>query len=148
MKSKYYRLYFSGLSCLFAFSCAELTPTNALTVTGLTFQNATSTPVNSARLSVSKTHGLIACGVILPYKKCSTTFPLRQYQGNAITVSWQHAGQTWTAADVYVQLPENPIPNRPTTAVITLGENGSVSARLIQLPAEAPNAMSLQPELR
>ena len=146
MKKICYRLCFYSLSGLFVFACAELPQTNPLTVTGLTFHNATSTPINNARLSVSKTHGLIACGVILPHNQCSTTFPLRQYQGNAITVSWQHAGQTWRAADVHVQLPEYPIPNRPSTAVVTLGEHGSISARLIQPPVDTPNTMSLQPE--
>ena len=141
-----YRLCCYSLSGLIVSACAELPQTNPLTVTGLTFHNATSSPIHNARLSVSKTHGLVACGVILPHNECSTTFPLRQYQGNAITVAWQHAGQSWTSADVPVQLPEYPIPNRPTTAVITLGENGSISAKLIQLPADTPNTMSLQPE--
>jgi hypothetical protein len=131
---------------LFVSSCAELPKSNPLTVAGLTFHNTTSSPIKNARLRVNKTHGTVACGFILPYKECSTTFPQRQYQGNAITVSWQQAGKTWTATDVYVQLPEHPIPNRTTTALITLGQNGSISARLIQPPSGRPNTKSLQPE--
>lgn len=145
MRKSYYRLccYLLGL---FISGCAELPETNPLTVAGLTFHNATSTPIKNARLSVSKTHGMVACGFILPHKECSTTFPQRQYQGNAITVSWQHAGHTWTSTDVYVQLPEYPIPNRPATAVVTLGENGSISARLIQSPSDTSSTMLLQSE--
>lgn len=148
MKKLLSRLCFYSLSGLFVLSCAELPQSNSLTVAGLTFQNATSGTIHNARLSASKTHGVVACGVILPHTECSTTFPLRQYQGNAITVSWQHAGRTWTSTDVYVQLPDYPIPDRPTTAVISLGENGSIKAKLIQLPADTSNTMSLQPELR
>lgn len=144
--SKYcYCLCYFLLGLLVA-SCAELPKTNHLTVAGLTFYNLTSSPIKNARLSVHKTHGTVACGFILPYKECSTTFPQRQYQGNAITVSWQQAGQTWTASDVEVQLPEYPIPNRSTIALISLGENGSISARLIQPPSATPGSMSLQPE--
>jgi hypothetical protein len=141
-----YQLCCYSLSSLIVSACAELAQTDPLTVAGLTFHNATSTPIHDARLSVRKTHGLVACGVVLPHNECSTTFPLRQYQGNAITVSWQHAGQAWTSANVPVQLPEYPIPNRPTTAVVTLGENGSIIVRLIQPPADAASTMSLQPE--
>ena len=146
MASLFVRLCFYPLAGLFVAACANLAKTDPLTVSGLTFHNTTATPIQNARLSVSKTHGLVACGVILPHNECSTTFPQRQYQGNPITVSWQHAGQTWTASDISVQLPEYPIPDRTTTAVITFGENGSISARLIQLPAGTPNHLSLQPE--
>ena len=146
MRKICHRLCFYSLSGLLVFACAELPKSNTLTVAGLTFHNATSTPIKNARLSVSKTHGLVACGFIPPHNDCSTTFPLKQYQGNPITVSWQHADQTWTSTDVGVQLPEYPIPNRPATAVVTLGENGSVSARLIQLPTDTPSTMTLQPE--
>ena len=140
------RLWFYVLFGLAVTACAELPNSTPLTVSGLTFHNATSTPITNARLSVRKSYGLVACGLILPHNECSTTFPQRHYQGNPITVSWQHAGQTWTSSDVTVQLPEHPIPDRTTTAVITFGENGSISARLIQLPSGTPNTMSLQPE--
>ncbi len=146
MRKIRYRICFYSLSGLFLFACAGLPKTNPLTVAGLTFHNATSGPIKNARLTASKTHGLVACGFILPHNDCSTTFPLKQYQGNSITVSWQHAGQTWTSEGVDVQLPEYPIPNRPTTAVVTLGENGSINARLIQLPADTPSSISLQPK--
>jgi len=148
MRKTCIRLCFYSLSGLFVFACAELPQSDPLTVAGLTFHNATSTPIHNARLSVSKTHGLVACGVILPHNECSTTFPQRQYQGKTITVSWQNEGQTWTSSDVSVQLPEYPIPNRPTTAVVTLGDNGYINARLIQLPVDKPNKKSLQPELK
>mgnify|MGYP001824081284 FL=1 len=131
---------------LFVSSCANLSKTNHLTVAGLTFHNTTSSPIKNARLTVHKTHGTVACGFILPYKECSTTFPQRQYQGNAITVSWQQSGQSWTATNVAVQLPEYPIPNRSTIALMSLGENGSISARLIQPASGTPGSLSLQPK--
>jgi hypothetical protein len=143
-KRRYCLCYF--LLGLFISSCAELPKTNHLTVAGLTFHNTTSSTIRNARLTVHKTHGTVACGFILPYKECSTTFPQRQYQGNAITVSWQQSGQSWTATNVAVQLPEYPIPNRSTIALISLGENGSISARLIQPASGIPRSPSLQPE--
>ncbi len=146
MKNRSCRLWVYSLLGLLVTSCADLPQTNHLTVAGLTFHNATASPIHNAKLSVHKTHGMIGCGVILPYKECSTTFPRRQYQGNAITVTWQQAGQTWSLTNVPVDLPEHPIPGRPTTARVTLGENGSVTAKLIQLPADAPHTMSLEPE--
>ncbi len=141
-----YRLCLLGFIGLLLSGCAGLPRATPLTVVGLSFHNATSTPIHNAKLSVSKTHGMIGCGIILSHKECSTTFPQRQYQGNAITVSWEQAGQTWTAHNVEVQLPEYPIPDRPSTAVITLGEHGAISARLVQLPSKTATPLTLQPE--
>lgn len=140
-------LFYFGLFT-FITACGELPKSNSITVAGLVFQNRTATPVYKAKLSVSKTHGLISCGVILPGKECSTTFPVRQYQGNPISVSWEQAGQAWSSGEFYVQLPRVPLADSPTIAVVTLGEHGSVNARLEPQPSARSVPKELQPELR
>ena len=142
------RLFFSFGMLLLISACGELPKTTSITVAGLVFLNNTSTPVYNAKLSVKKTGGLVACGVILPGKECSTTFPVRQYQGNPIIVSWEQAGQTWSSGEFYVQLPGSPVTDAPTIAFITLGEQGAVNARLIPQPASRHPPVELQPQLR
>ena len=143
-----YRLLFSFGILLVVSACAELPTTNPITVAGLMFYNNTDAPIQNAKLSVTTTRGLVACGVILPGKECSTTFPVRQYQGNPIIVSWEQAGQTWSSGEFYVQLPGSPVTDAPTIAFITLGEQGAVNARLIPQPASRHPPVELQPQLR
>jgi hypothetical protein len=140
-------IFYFGMLLLVA-ACSELPKTNTITVTGLVFYNNTATPVHNAKLSVSKTHGLVACGVILPRKECSTTFPVRQYQGNSIIVSWEQAGRTWSSGEFYVQLPDDPPTDTPSIAVVTLGDDGAVKAILIPQPATRATPVELEPELR
>ena len=143
-----YRLFFSFGILLVVSACGELPTTNTITVAGLVFYNDTATPVHNAKLSVTTTRGLVACGVVLPGKECSTTFPVRQYQGNPIIVTWEHAGQTWSSGEFYVQLPAASLAATPTIAVVTLGIEGTIDAKLVPQPSSRPVPVELQPQLR
>lgn len=129
-------------------ACNNLTEKKSITVAGLVFYNDTSSPILNVKLNVSKTYEMVACGIILPGKECSTTFPQREYQGNPVMVSWEQAGQIWTIRTLEVQLPGDFVANQPTNAVITLGKNGSASARLIPQPSASPPPAELQPQLK
>lgn len=144
----WHRLFFSVGVLVVISACGELPTTNAITVAGLVFYNNTATPVHKAKLSVITTRGLVACGVILPGKECSTTFPVRQYQGNPIIVTWEQAGQTWSSGEFYVQLPAAPLAATSTIAVVTLGAQGTVDARLVPQPLSRPAPVELQPQLQ
>ena len=140
---------FFAVSMLVAVSgCSELPTTKAITVAGLRFYNNTDTTIHNAKLSVTTTRGLVACGVILPRKACSTTFPVRQYQGNPIIVSWEQAGRVWSSGEFYVQLPAASSAATPSIAVITLGAQGMVKATLVPQPAVRSSSGELQPQLR
>jgi hypothetical protein len=143
-----YRLLFSFGILLVVSACAELPTTNPITVAGLMFYNNTDAPIQNAKLSVTTTRGLVACGVILPGKECSTTFPVRQYQGNPIIVTWEQAGKTWSSGEIYVQLPPASLATTPTIAMVTLSEQGASDARLVPQPSSRPMPGNLQPQLR
>jgi len=112
------------------------------------FYNNTDAPIQNAKLSVTTTRGLVACGVVLPGKACSTTFPVRQYQGNPVIVTWEQAGQTWSSGEFYIQLPTASHAATPTIAVVTLGVQGAIDARLVPQPSSRPVPVELQPQLR
>jgi hypothetical protein len=143
-----YRLFFSFGTLLVISACGELPSTNPITVAGLVFYNNTASPVHNAKLSVTTTRGLVACGVILPGKECSTTFPVRQYQGNPIIVTWEQVGQTWSSGEIYVQLPPASAAAAPTIAVVTLGVDGAIDAKLVPQSSSLPVPGELQPQLR
>ena len=143
-----YRLLFSFGILLVVSACAELPTTNPITVAGLMFYNNTDAPIQNAKLSVTTTRGLVACGVILPWKECSTTFPVRQYQGNPIIVTWEQAGKTWSSGEIYVKLPSASAAAAPTIAVVTLGVQGAIDMKLVPHPSSRPVPGELQPQLR
>ena len=143
-----YRLLFSFGILLVVSACAELPTTNPITVAGLMFYNNTDAPIQNAKLSVTTTRGLVACGVVLPGKECSTTFPVRQYRGNPVIVTWEQAGQTWSSGEFYIQLPTASLAATPTIAVVTLGVQGAIDARLVPQPSSRPVPVELQPHLR
>ena len=143
-----YRLLFSFGILLVVSACAELPTTNPITVAGLMFYNNTDAPIQNAKLSVTTTRGLVACGVVLPGKECSTTFPVRQYRGNPVIVTWEQAGQTWSSGEFYIELPTASLAATPTIAVVTLGVQGAIDARLVPQPSSRPVPVELQPHLR
>jgi len=143
-----YRLFFSFGILLVVSACAELPTTNPITVGGLMFYNNTDAPIQNAKLSVTTTRGLVACGVILPGKECSTTFPVRQYQGNPIIVTWEQADQTWSSGEIYVKLPSASAAAAPTIAVVTLGVQGAIDVKLVPQSSSFPVPGELQPQLR
>lgn len=130
------------------YACSELPRTKMIAVAGLIFYNQTASPVHNATLRVSKTHGLVACGVILSGKSCSTTFPRHEYQGNPIIVTWEQAGHTWSSGEFYVQLPDAQVTEAPTLALVTLEEHGTIHARLVPRDSSQPSQRELQPQLR
>ncbi|MDX1824296.1 MAG: hypothetical protein R3354_06240 [Thiohalomonadales bacterium] len=146
MNAKHLFYVFNLLVVLTA--CNNLSEKKSITVAGLVFYNDTTSPVHNVKLSVSKTYEMVACGIILPGKECSTTFPQREYQGNPVMVSWEQAGQLWSIRTLEVQLPGDFITNQPTNAVITLGKRGSASARLIPQPSASTPPAELQPQLK
>jgi hypothetical protein len=144
----WHRLFFSLGILLVVSACGEIPTRNAITVTGLMFYNNTDTPIHNAKLSVTTTRGLVACGVILPGKECSTTFPVHQYQGNPIIVTWEHAGHSWSSGEIYAQLPAASRAAMPTIAVVTLSAQGAVNAKLVPQPSSSSPPVELQPQLR
>lgn len=133
---------------LLGFGCSQLPKASSITVAGLVFFNTSRTPIHNATLRVSNTHGLIACGIILPGKECSTTFPQRDYRGNPIIVTWEQEGQSWSTGEVNIQLPSQSATGEPNIAIVSLGDQGKINVRLVPQTSSHPTAVDLQPRLR
>ncbi len=127
-------------------ACSNLPKTKTIIVTGLVFHNTTTTPIHNAKLSVSQTHEMVACGIILPGKECSTTFPHSEYQGDPIRVTWEQAGRNWSVNALTVKLPANGVAKQPTIAVITFAEHGAISARLRPQASAGPAPADIKPQ--
>lgn len=104
-----------------------------LHVGGLFFHNNTATPLHNVSLRVEKTNDLVSCGLIPAGSTCSTTFPLKKYQGNPVMLSWVQEGRAWSSEEFYIQLPHPLVYDKPITAVVDIGNQGKVNARFVQL---------------
>ena len=112
--------------------CKALSQARSIKIRGLVFQNNTLARVDNVKLEVEKTRNTVSCNYILAGKDFSTAFPLRTYEGNFIRMSWVHQGRPWTTEDFYVQMPKELIPDKPATVLVTIGNQGSVTALFVQ----------------
>ena len=112
--------------------CATTPEPAKVVVKGVSFSNGTSSPVTDVRLFVEKTKSFVSCGYIPAGSGCSTTFPLREYQGNPVSISWQQENRSWTTGEFVFELPEPLLPGKPITAIVNIGERGQSRVFLTQ----------------
>ena len=106
-------------------SCAFLQKDEPLTIVGVKFQNASYYHIEDVRLRVQKTRGFVSCSKILPQSVCLTTFPVREYQGNPVIISWKQNGKSWTTGEIVVDPPKEASPDKPLFCVVEIGNQGS-----------------------
>lgn len=112
--------------------CALLQKKGQHTVVGIRFHNVSYHPIGDVRLHVERIKGFASCSRILPKSICSTTFPVREYQGNPVIISWNQNGKTWTTGEIAVKLPEGASRDKPLFCVVEIGNQGSHSVSLAQ----------------
>ena len=96
-------------------------------IEGLKFVNETGIPVKRVKLQVVKTFEAASCSYISPGTDFSTQFPLKNYQGNEIKVTWKDRGGSHDFGPTVIALPD-PVPAEPVMAVIVLKPAGRATA--------------------
>ncbi|KTF16048.1 hypothetical protein [Pseudoalteromonas sp. H105] len=97
-----------------------------LTVNGIVFKNASADIVDNITLKVFDTGKYINCNSIQIDKTCSTTFPLRKYQNNALTVTWMQKGITYSQENFIVNKNDLDAKSVRYLLFITVNENGKI----------------------
>jgi hypothetical protein len=118
-------------SCFLA-GCAMQSALQPVHLKGFIFRNQTSGVISSIEVKVPKTDEVASCTNIPPGSSCSNRFPLRRYQGNPLTLSWRSAEKVFVIEDLVIRRPEKLVHGEPATAILTFGNNGSISTELIQ----------------
>ena len=103
-----------------------------ITIDGVVFKNLTDQPMRNMRILVTKTNAFAVCSYMTARGECSTTFPVRQYKGNAISISWEQNNKSWSKEDFYIETPTSLDWGKPARAVINLMDGGDVQAGLLQ----------------
>ena len=94
--------------------------------------------ISSVQLLVPATGGFISCGNIAPRAGCSTTFPEREYKGNAIDISWTMAGQSYSTGEFIVRPPLNVNLHQPAYVRVIIAGQGVAGAEIVQQSASNP----------
>ena len=105
----------------------------ALHVNGLTLKNGTDELIADVTLRVEPTRELVFCNAILARRECSTSFPLRQYQGNPVVVSWRDTHGEHQTEPFVVPAPAN-LPGTPVVIEIGIWGDGRISATMVPRP--------------
>ena len=101
-------------------------------IRGLRIQNQSFSLVTEVMLLVTKTGEFISCGNIPMRGECSTTFPLRQYQGNRIEIKWKQGGSEWSTGEFVVEASDQINRSRPAMVRVIITAQGLAPTRLVQ----------------
>lgn len=109
-------------------------PGKTLQIEGLRIENQTAMWVSAARLLIPATGGFVSCGNIPPGSMCSTGFPLTDYAGNPVEVTWSQAGQIHSTGEFEIAMPDSLDVEKPAMVKVIITGPGSAGAGLIQQP--------------
>ena len=104
----------------------------ALEIRGLVIKNQSFSLITEVVLLVVQSREFISCGNIPFRGQCSTTFPLRQYQGNDIEIRWRQDGQEWSTGEFVVEAAENINPAYPALVRVIITPSGNAVTELVQ----------------
>ena len=74
-------------------------------IDGVEIVNELGYQVTDVMILVPRTGAFVGCGTVLGGTSCSTSFPGRAYQQNAVQVTWKELGQPYTTGDFNISLP-------------------------------------------
>lgn len=103
-------------------------------ISGLVIRNETGSLVTDVILEVENAKEIVSVSPILAGSYFSTSFPLRTYQGNRISVTWNQGAQTVSSGKFRVAIPEGTDREKPVVAEILIFPGGGISAQTVPEP--------------
>ena len=119
-------------------ACSPLSPGNSagfdkgIEIRGLRIQNQSFRLITQVSLLVTRTGEFISCGNIPINGECSTTFPLRQYQGNQIEIKWKQGSEEWSSGEFVVDPSDSIDQSRPAMVRVIITTQGLAITELVQ----------------
>jgi hypothetical protein len=113
----------------------DLTENQASTgieIEGLRIRNDLLFSVTDVMILVPVSGDYVGCGIILPRSECSTTFPVRDYRGSAVVISWKEYGEAHKTDEFVVDVPDGIDPELPAMVEVIIYTQGLAGARLVQ----------------
>lgn len=123
-------LMFFSLCCLMlATSCQSTKIRHNLEIAGLEFFNNTNSAITDIKLSVDTSQEFVSCNYLMPHSPFSTTFPIRQYKGNTVTLSYFQRNEKLTVGPISVESTDDLVASGTVFVRITFLDNGRLAAQ-------------------
>ena len=104
----------------------------SLPIRGVVFINDTDAPARNISLSILMLREEAKCSHVPARGKRMVDYPLREYGGNYLVVSWFHRGRLWRSEPDVALTPGGIDPRQPVELVVTLGERGTMKLAITQ----------------
>jgi len=101
-------------------------------IEGVVIRNELALTVTDVQLLAPASGNFVGCGNIMARSQCSTTFPERNYQANAVVISWQERGQPQSTDEFVIRIPEDFDLSRPVRLEVIIFNPGQAGAKLVQ----------------
>lgn len=100
---------------------------------GITFDNViirnkSYQDIKDVKIRVEKFNRVFFCGLILSKSMCSNGFKPKEYQGNAIIVSWSGKNSKYSIGPIVVKQPEKFDVHKNYSVIIGIGSEGKFAA--------------------
>lgn len=99
-------------------------------IDGVVFNNLTNQQMRNMHIYVKETNAFADCSYMPAKGQCSTTFPVRHYKGNSLSVTWVQNEKFWSKENFYAAAPMSLDWGAPAKIFINIKENGTVNAVL------------------
>ena len=116
--------------------CTSLQHSSSKTIQikGLIIKNQEGKPVENFILKANANGRFVTCGYIAIDGECSTTFPLKEYQGNTLSISWKQYNQQYSYNDITTSQDSLENIKSPVYVVISLRPNVRPLVEIVHLP--------------
>ena len=103
-----------------------------LRLDGMVIRNELPYPVTDVLIEVPATGAFAGCGNILPGSDCRTSFESRDYQHQALIISWKEYGESHQTGEFVIDIPDELDRARPAWLEVVIFARGQAGANLIQ----------------
>jgi hypothetical protein len=110
--------------------CSGVQLASPIAIRGLVIRNDSAADLRNIEMLVEKTRTVVNCSYIPARGKFSTEFPLREYQGNYVIVSFAQGGRTYKTRPLYAQISDDLDRSEPVEVVVIIDPRGQVSVQL------------------
>lgn len=102
-----------------------------MAIDGLSFENRSSSPIDSIQLLVPASGNFVSCGLIAPGNTCASGFPGVAYHGEPIEISWTQGGEDWSTGRVTLEADEEIRLQGAASVVVVVLAPGSAGAVMV-----------------
>jgi hypothetical protein len=101
-------------------------------IEGVVIRNKLTFPITDVQILVPSSGNFVGCGNIMARSACATTFPVREYYGDAVVVTWKEYGTAHTTGEFVIDIADSIDLGRPAQLEVIVFLMGQAGAELVQ----------------